>query len=148
MARSIAEIPATRVRAPRSASSRIEVCQIPALDANGRLLARLSSRSALASDFQLLMERVSGRKRGDFRTAVIEDNCLARSSGSSRSKLLGPKPDNDGERVFCVIAAIHFFGWAAADHRNSRASFPEKSFHCDQFVNVLSSSSHCWLSGG
>ena len=62
---------------------------VPGMAADGRLLARLSSRSALASDFQLLMGRAPGTSRGDFRRAVLEENCLARSSTSARAKLYG-----------------------------------------------------------
>jgi len=62
---------------------------VPGMVAAGRLLARLSSRSALASDFQLLMGRAPGTSRGDYRQAVLEENCLARSSTSARTKLYG-----------------------------------------------------------
>ena len=61
--------------------------RIPGLESKGRLLARLSSRSALASDFHLLMQRAPGGRREDFRAAVVGENCLARSSGSARAKL-------------------------------------------------------------
>lgn len=60
---------------------------VPALDAAGRLLARISSRSALATDFAMLMERVPDYCASSFRTAVIDDNTLARTSASARAKL-------------------------------------------------------------
>jgi hypothetical protein len=60
---------------------------VPALDPAGRLLARISSRSALATDFAMLMERVPDYCASTFRTAVIDDNTLARTSASARAKL-------------------------------------------------------------
>jgi len=60
---------------------------IPGLAKTGRLLARLSSRSALATDFAMLMERVPEYRAATFRAAVIDDNILARSSLSARAKL-------------------------------------------------------------
>lgn len=60
---------------------------IPGLVENGRLLARISSRSALATDFAMLMERVPEYRAAAFRAAVIDDNILARASLSARAKL-------------------------------------------------------------
>lgn len=60
---------------------------VPALDSAGRLLARISSRSALATDFAMLMERVPEYRAASFRTAVIDDNILTRTSASARAKL-------------------------------------------------------------
>jgi len=60
---------------------------IPALDKSGRLLARISSRSALATDFSMLMERVPEYRADAFRSAVIDDNVLARTSVSARAKV-------------------------------------------------------------
>ena len=60
---------------------------IPGLVENGRLLARISSRSALATDFAMLMERVPEYRAAAFRAAIIDDNILARASVSARAKL-------------------------------------------------------------
>lgn len=60
---------------------------IPGLVENGRLLARISSRSALATDFAMLMERVPEYRAAAFLAAVIDDNILARASLSARAKL-------------------------------------------------------------
>lgn len=60
---------------------------VPAINPAGRLLARISSRSALATDFAMLMERVPEYRAASFRTAVIDDNILARTSASARAKL-------------------------------------------------------------
>lgn len=60
---------------------------VPALDQDGRLLARISSRSALATDFTMLMERVPEYSAESFRASVIDDNLLARGSASAREKL-------------------------------------------------------------
>jgi hypothetical protein len=60
---------------------------IPSFDAANKLLARISSRSALATDFVMLMERVPEYRAPAFRTAVIDDNILARASVSARDKL-------------------------------------------------------------
>ena len=87
MALSPALLPDARIATARSGALDMDECPVPGLDTNGRLLARLSSRSALASDFHLLMQRAPGSRREDFRAAVIGDNCLARSSGSARAKL-------------------------------------------------------------
>ena len=60
---------------------------IPGLGENSRLLARISSRSALATDFAMLMERVPEYRASAFRASVIDENLLARSSASARAKL-------------------------------------------------------------
>jgi hypothetical protein len=60
---------------------------IPALDPSGRLLARISSRSALVTDFTMLMDRATDFESAAYRSAVIGDNVLARSTSSSREKL-------------------------------------------------------------
>lgn len=60
---------------------------VPALNQGGRLLARISSRSALATDFAMLMERVPEYRAAAFRASVIDENLLARSSASARAKL-------------------------------------------------------------
>jgi hypothetical protein len=60
---------------------------IPGLGENSRLLARISSRSALATDFAMLMERVPEYRVAAFRASVIDENLLARSSASARAKL-------------------------------------------------------------
>jgi hypothetical protein len=60
---------------------------VAALDPLGPLLARISSRSALATDFAVLMEKVPQYHAASFRTAVIDDNILARTSASARAKL-------------------------------------------------------------
>lgn len=60
---------------------------IPGLGENCRLLARISSRSALATDFAMLMERVPEYRAAAFRASVIDENLLARSSASARAKL-------------------------------------------------------------
>ena len=60
---------------------------IPALDESGRLLARISSRSALATDFNVLMERVPEYRADSFRSAIVDDSVLARTSASARAKL-------------------------------------------------------------
>jgi hypothetical protein len=65
----------------------VSTSAVPALDPTGRLLARISSRSALATDFAMLMERVPEYRAASFRAAVIDDNILARTSGSARAKL-------------------------------------------------------------
>ena len=65
----------------------ISTSAVPALDQTGRLLARISSRSALATDFAMLMERVPEYRAAAFRATVIDDNILARTSVSAREKL-------------------------------------------------------------
>lgn len=64
-----------------------ERVRIVALDPVGRMLARISTRSALATDFLMLMDRVPGYGLADFRVAVLEKNVLTRASHSARAKL-------------------------------------------------------------
>lgn len=66
---------------------RASIAEVPALQQTGRLLARISSRSALATDFIMLMERVPEYRANAFRKSVIDDNVLARGSVSARKKL-------------------------------------------------------------
>lgn len=61
---------------------------VPALqDYHSRLLARISSRSALATDFAMLMERVPEFRAESFRASVVDENLLARGSASAREKI-------------------------------------------------------------
>lgn len=60
---------------------------LDALAPKPRMLARISSRSALATDFTLLMERVSGFQLDEFRGAIVGRNALSRASHSARAKL-------------------------------------------------------------
>lgn len=60
---------------------------LDALDQDGRMLARISSRSALANDFLMLMERAPGFTPADFRNSVLKENALTRASHSARLKL-------------------------------------------------------------
>ncbi len=61
--------------------------KIPGFDRNGRYLARISARSALFSDFQVLLLTSVDRSVSGFRNAVITENRLARASHASRMKL-------------------------------------------------------------
>jgi hypothetical protein len=60
---------------------------VPGFHPHGRFLARISSRSALLSDFQILLDRSNDHSLGGFRRLVLEENCLARTSDSARAKL-------------------------------------------------------------
>ena len=60
---------------------------IPGLDPRGRFLARISTRSALLTDFELLLDRSKDRSLVGFRGAVVDENRLARASLSARLKL-------------------------------------------------------------
>lgn len=62
--------------------------KIPGIKSESKYTARLSTRSALYSDMRLLLEGISGPLPGHaFRRLVIEENRLARSSTSARTKL-------------------------------------------------------------
>ena len=61
---------------------------IPGLKSESKYTARLSTRSALYSDMRLLLEGISVPLSGHaFRRLVLEENRLARSSTSARTKL-------------------------------------------------------------
>ena len=60
---------------------------VPGLDPAGRCLARLSSRSALLTDFRLLLESGGAQRPEAIRELVLGDNVLSRKSSSARSKL-------------------------------------------------------------
>lgn len=61
---------------------------IPGLDPNALCLARLSTRSALCADFQVLLKaRAEPLPTCGYRQAVVEDNVLARGSVATRNKL-------------------------------------------------------------
>jgi len=69
---------------PQSGNGHVPV----ALAARAPYSARLSARSALYTDLQLLLdERKDALSRGMYRELIVEENCLARSSVSSRRKL-------------------------------------------------------------
>ena len=59
-----------------------------ALDPRAPYTSRLSARSALYTDLQILLDdRARPLPLDDYRKLVIEENCLARSSTSARRKL-------------------------------------------------------------
>ena len=54
---------------------------------NGPYLPQLSSRSALATEFKILLAASNpGFSYGDYRRLIIEDNCLAKATTSSRKR--------------------------------------------------------------
>jgi hypothetical protein len=60
----------------------------PALAGQAPYAARLSARSALYTDLQLLLDqRPEPLSRTQYQKLIVEDNCLARSSVSSRRKI-------------------------------------------------------------
>lgn len=61
---------------------------VPALDPNSNYSSRLSARSALFTDLQLLLDdRPSALTSDAYRKLVIEENCLSRSSTAARNKI-------------------------------------------------------------
>jgi len=61
---------------------------VPALAKNAPYYSRLSARSALYTDFRLLLEgRSHALPTRDYRSLVVKENCLARGSASARHKL-------------------------------------------------------------
>ncbi len=61
---------------------------ITGLDEASSCLARLSSRSALYTDLQVLLEAKPGRlSLAEYRQAVVDDNALARGSVAARKKI-------------------------------------------------------------
>lgn len=61
---------------------------VPGLDLRALYSSRLSARSALFTDLQLLLDdRPEALRSDDYRKLVIEENCLNRSSSSARRKL-------------------------------------------------------------
>ncbi len=63
---------------------------IPALDPKAPYLSRLSSRSALYTDLQILLEAATEKSdlaKADYKALILEENCLTRSSASARAKL-------------------------------------------------------------
>lgn len=61
---------------------------VPGLEENGKFLARLSARSALYTDFELLLRRVTELLPGaDYRRLVVDENVLNRDSSAARLKL-------------------------------------------------------------
>lgn len=61
---------------------------VPALDASTLYSSRLSARSALFTDLQLLLDaRPEPLTSDEYRKLVIEENCLNRSSTAARRKL-------------------------------------------------------------
>ncbi len=61
---------------------------VPALDQNAPYRSRLSARSALYTDLRLLLdERKHALSTQDYRSLVVEENCLVRGSDSARRKL-------------------------------------------------------------
>lgn len=61
---------------------------VPALDPGTPYSSRLSARSALFTDLQLLLDDRSVPLTSEqYRTLVVEENCLARPSTAARRKL-------------------------------------------------------------
>src|SRR5271166_2380390 len=61
---------------------------VPALDPSTPYSSRLSARSALFTDLQLLLDdRSEPFTSEQYRTLVVEENCLARPSAAARRKL-------------------------------------------------------------
>lgn len=61
---------------------------VPALDPRAPYTSRLSARSALYTDLHLLLD-AKDRAEGDtgYRSLIIDENCLARSSTAARQKM-------------------------------------------------------------
>ena len=63
---------------------------VPALDPRTAYSSRLSARSALYTDLQLLLaDRPEALPVEEYRSLVVDENCLTRSSTSARRKLWG-----------------------------------------------------------
>jgi hypothetical protein len=61
---------------------------IPGLDRKALYVSRLSARSALFTDFQVLLEgRNEALSADDYRQLVVDGNCLSRSSSMARKKI-------------------------------------------------------------
>lgn len=59
-----------------------------AVNGDAPYISRLSARSALYTDLRLLLDNASSvLPDGGYRALVLDENCLRRSSGSSRKKL-------------------------------------------------------------
>jgi hypothetical protein len=62
--------------------------KIPGLDCGAPYTSRLSARSALYTEFHLLLDGQSAAlPLREYRGRVVDDNCLSRSSASARQKL-------------------------------------------------------------
>jgi len=64
-----------------------QTAKVPGLDPDAPYSSRLSARSALYTDFRLLLEAQAALPAEGYRRLIVDDNCLARSSVSSRRKL-------------------------------------------------------------
>ena len=68
--------------------SKKEPALIPALDQNAPYYSRLSARSALYTDLHVLLDRnCSSLSSAEFRSMVLDENCLARKSTAARRKM-------------------------------------------------------------
>ena len=63
-----------------------DLALIPALDPSAPYTSRLSARSALYTDFQVLLHAQAAQSDTSFRTLVIDENGLARKSVAGRKK--------------------------------------------------------------
>ena len=72
-----------------SAKAKSVLVYLPSgLDPQAPYLSRLSARSALYTDFQLLLDdHIAPRSVGDYKRLIVQQNCLARSSDSARLKI-------------------------------------------------------------
>jgi len=69
-------------------STRARKIVAPGLNSDAPYFSRLSARSALYTEFRLLLETQDFiRQSAEYRKSVLEDNCLARASVSARRKL-------------------------------------------------------------
>lgn len=73
---------------PVFSSGARQVVSIPGLDAGAPYTSRLSARSALYTEFHLLLNaRGTPARQHDYRGLVVGQNCLSRPSTSARQKL-------------------------------------------------------------
>ena len=95
---------------------------IAGLDQDGPFLARLSSRSALYTDLQVLLQaRTDLLPFTDYRRAVVDDNILSRGSVAARKKVLKELKGRyllDGEDP--LFSAFHH-EWRACGSDQERA---------------------------
>jgi len=69
-------------------NNNVRYLPVPALGKTAAYSSRLSARSALCTDFRLLLgDRRNPLAAHEYRSLVIEENCLARGSDSARRKL-------------------------------------------------------------
>jgi hypothetical protein len=94
---------------------------VPGLEGRGRFLTRLSSRSALFTDFRILLDQTVNRTRQGFYQSVVCDNILSRKTKSSSIKIFNELKYRYTLNEESPIFSVFLREWDLANSDDSRS---------------------------